>query len=106
MAPTEAARLLEQPPRTLSDDIYLLAGLLGTVGLASLVYEPITWLADHDLTELTWSPAFFLSAGLRTIHLSALLAALALTFPRDTNRWFRRQTDREPVPQRWETGSR
>ncbi|MEV0289374.1 MULTISPECIES: hypothetical protein [unclassified Kribbella] len=69
---------------------YLLAGLLGTVGLASLVYQPITWLADHQLSDLSWSPSFLLSAGLRTIHLSALLAALALTFHPDTNRWFRR----------------
>lgn len=69
---------------------YLLAGLLGTIGLASLVYQPITWLADHDLTDLTWSPSFVVSAGLRAIHLSGLLAALALSFHPDTNRWFRR----------------
>ncbi|MFI7065627.1 hypothetical protein ACIBL3_31845 [Kribbella sp. NPDC050124] len=69
---------------------YLLAGLLGTVGLASLIYEPITWLADHHLADLNWSPMFVLSAGLRAVHLSALAAALALTFHPDTNRWFRR----------------
>jgi hypothetical protein len=68
---------------------YLLAGLLGTVGLASLVYEPITWLADNDLTHLDWSVPFFISATLRTVHLSALLAALVLTFRPETNRWFR-----------------
>jgi len=69
---------------------YLLAGLLGTVGLASLIYEPINWLAQHDLTTLTWSAEIVLSAALRTIHLSALLAALALTFHPETRRWFRR----------------
>ncbi len=69
---------------------YLLAGLLGTVGLASLIYEPINWLTDHDLTSLTWSAGFVLSAALRSIHLSALLAALALSFHPETNRWFRR----------------
>jgi hypothetical protein len=68
---------------------YLLAGLLGTVGLAFLIYQPITWLTDNDLTTLTWSAQFLISATLRTIHLSALLAALALTFHPDTNRWFR-----------------
>jgi hypothetical protein len=69
---------------------YLLAGLLGTVGLASLIYEPVSWLTQHDLTSLTWSAEFVLSATLRTIHLSALLAALVLSFHPDTNRWFRR----------------
>jgi hypothetical protein len=68
---------------------YLLAGLLGTVGLASLIYEPITWLANHDLTDLDWSAWFFISAPLRTIHLSALLAALFLSFRPETNHWFR-----------------
>jgi uncharacterized membrane protein (DUF441 family) len=67
---------------------YLLAGLLGTVGLASLVYEPVSWLTDNNLTALDWSPTFVLSAVLRTIHLSTLLAALALTFHPQTNRWF------------------
>jgi len=69
---------------------YLLAGLLGTVGLVSLVYEPVTWLARNDLTHLDWSAAFLISAALRTVHLSALLAALILSFHPDTNRWFRR----------------
>jgi hypothetical protein len=68
---------------------YLLAGLLGTVGLASLIYEPIAWLADNNLTAVNWSASFFVSATLRTIHLSALLAALVVSFRPDTNRWFR-----------------
>jgi hypothetical protein len=68
----------------------LLAGLLGTVGLASLIYEPVSWLTQHDLMSVTWSAEFVLSATLRTIHLSALLAALVLSFHPDTNRWFRR----------------
>lgn len=68
---------------------YLLAGLLGSVGLASLIYQPITWLTDNDLATLPWSAQFLISATLRTIHLSALLAALALSFHPDTNRWFR-----------------
>jgi hypothetical protein len=68
---------------------YLLAGLLGTVGLASLVYEPVNWLTEHDLMDLNWSAGFVLSGALRSIHLSALLAALVLSFHPDTNRWFR-----------------
>jgi hypothetical protein len=67
----------------------LLAGLLGTVGLASLVYEPVTWLTQHDLNNLDWSAPFLISAILRTVHLSTLLAALTLTFHPETNRWFR-----------------
>ncbi|GAB3950813.1 hypothetical protein GCM10029976_086160 [Kribbella albertanoniae] len=68
---------------------YLLAGLLGTVGLTSLVWEPATWLLDHDLSGLDWSPQFLLLALLRSVHLTALLTALALTFHPETNRWFR-----------------
>ncbi|WP_233712376.1 hypothetical protein [Kribbella turkmenica] len=68
----------------------LLAGILGTVGLASLVHQPISWLAGNDLSALPWSLTFALTAILRTIHLSALLAALFLTFHPATTRWFHR----------------
>ena len=67
---------------------YLLAGLLGTVGLASLVIAPIQWLLDP--TPINWSAAFLAQAATRTLHISAVLAALFLTFQPDTNRWFRR----------------
>ncbi|GAB2684746.1 hypothetical protein GCM10009743_70340 [Kribbella swartbergensis] len=69
---------------------YLLVGLLGTVGLASLLYEPLTWLTEQDLSAVPWSAAFLLTATIRTIHLSALLAAVTLTLHPQTTRWFRR----------------
>ena len=69
---------------------YLLAGVLGTVGLASLVIEPITWFVDNgDFTTITWSPSLVLIAFLRCIHLTAVVTALALSVHPDTNRWFR-----------------
>ncbi|WP_433160632.1 hypothetical protein [Kribbella sp. CA-247076] len=69
---------------------YLLAGLLGTVGLASLLYEPITWLQANNLTAIPWSPTFLLTALLRTLHLTTLLTALTLTLHPATIRWFHR----------------
>ena len=74
---------------------YLLAGVLGTVGLASLIYEPIAWLSRNDPTALDWSAEFLTSATLRTIHLSALLAALILSFRPGTNTWFKPRTVRQ-----------
>lgn len=67
---------------------YLLAGLLGTVGVASLVWGPITWLLDHDLSSLDWTPSSVLTFALRSVHLTAVLTALALSFHPQTNRWF------------------
>ncbi|WP_405060858.1 hypothetical protein OG474_04235 [Kribbella sp. NBC_01505] len=68
---------------------YLLAGLLGTVGIASLVVGPIGWLLDHDLGSLDLTPQFLLTAVLRSVHVTAVLTALLLTFQPETNRWFR-----------------
>jgi hypothetical protein len=69
---------------------YLLAGLLGTVGVASLVFEPIAWFVDDgDFTTLDWSPGLVAIALIRSVHLTAVLTALALTVHRDTTRWFR-----------------
>ncbi|GAA1692510.1 hypothetical protein GCM10009745_42400 [Kribbella yunnanensis] len=69
---------------------YLLAGLLGTVGTASLVIGPIGWLLDHDLASIDWSAQFVLTALLRSVHLTAVITALVLSFHPETNRWFRR----------------
>lgn len=68
---------------------WLLAALLGTVGLAGLLIGPITWLIDHSLGDLSPTPLFVLEALLRTVHVLAVVAALALTFDRDTSQWFR-----------------
>jgi hypothetical protein len=68
---------------------YLLAGLLGTVGVASLVSEPIGWLVGNgDLTTVDWSPGFLAIAAIRAVHLTAVLTALALTLHPETARWF------------------
>jgi len=70
---------------------YLLAGLLGTVGVASLVAEPIGWLIyNGDLSSVDSSAAFLTIATLRWVHLTAVLTALALTLHPQTARWFRR----------------
>ena len=70
---------------------YLLAGLLGTVGIASLVTEPIGWYVDNgDFSTIDWSPTFLAIAVLRSVHLTAVLSALVLTVHPQTNRWFRR----------------
>ncbi|MFF1822533.1 hypothetical protein ACFVWG_34845 [Kribbella sp. NPDC058245] len=71
---------------------YLLAGLLGTVGIASLVIGPIGWLLDHDLAGIDWSAQFLLTAVLRSVHVTAVLTALLLTFTPETTRWFRSNT--------------
>ena len=67
---------------------YLLAGLLGIVGTASLVVAPIAWLFTNDLSSLDWSPQFVLTAALRSVHLTAVLTALVLSFQPATNLWF------------------
>jgi len=70
---------------------YLVAGLLGTVGVASLVSEPIGWLIHNgDLSTIDWSATFFAIAVLRWVHLTAVLTALAFTLPPQTTRWFHR----------------
>src|SRR5689334_1420066 len=69
---------------------YLLAGLLGTVGIASLVAGPIDWLLDHSLGSIDWTARFLLTAVLRGLHVTAVVSALVLSFRTDTNHWFRR----------------
>jgi hypothetical protein len=67
----------------------LLAGVLGTVGVVSLVTEPIGWLVDNgDFSTIDWSAGFLVIAALRAVHLTAVISALVLTFHRDTTRWF------------------
>ncbi|GAB3834501.1 hypothetical protein [Kribbella italica] len=70
---------------------WVLAGLLGTIGTASLLIGPITWLTGHSLGDLSLTPVLFLEAALRTVHVLAVIAALGLTFHPDTNQWFRRR---------------
>ncbi|MEV5966329.1 hypothetical protein AB0L70_31470 [Kribbella sp. NPDC051952] len=68
---------------------YFVAGLLGTVGVASLVSEPIDWLVSNgDLTTVDWTATSVTIAVLRTVHLTAVLSALALSLHPQTARWF------------------
>jgi hypothetical protein len=68
---------------------YFVAGLLGTVGVASLVSEPIDWLVSNgDLTTVDWSATSVTITVLRTVHLTAVLSALALSLHPQTARWF------------------
>lgn len=68
---------------------YLLAGVLGTVGVVSLVTEPIGWLIDNgDFTTIDWSVSFVTIAALRAVHLTAVISAVYFTFHRDTAHWF------------------
>ena len=69
-----------------------LAVLLGGIGTLSLVIDPILWLAgDNSLSEVFTEAnlLFFLIAPIRTVHLGAVIAALALMFLPAANTYFR-----------------
>jgi hypothetical protein len=66
--------------------------LLGVVGMASLLAEPISWLIGGGV------PATFLAAAdaptlavvaLRGVHVVAVVTALSLVYGRSANRFFR-----------------
>ncbi|MEU8226930.1 hypothetical protein [Kribbella sp. NPDC048915] len=68
---------------------WLLTGLLGTVGIASLIIGPVTWLVnDGDFGALDWSVGFVTFAVIRCLHVFAVLSAIALSFTAESNRWF------------------
>ncbi|MFC0626736.1 hypothetical protein [Kribbella deserti] len=65
-----------------------LTGLLGVIGLATLVIEPIKWLA----AGAHWAEVDLdLYAGIRAIHILAVLGALVALYRPASNRWFRRR---------------
>jgi hypothetical protein len=71
---------------------YLLAGLLGTVGIASLVTEPIGWLLGNgDWSTIDWSTTLLAIVVIRAIHLTAVLTALVLTLHPETSQWFNKK---------------
>jgi len=71
---------------------YLLAGLLGTVGVASLVTEPIGWMIGNgDWSTIDWSTTLLAIVVIRAIHLTAVLTALVLTLHPETSQWFNKQ---------------
>jgi hypothetical protein len=57
-----------------------LAVLLGVIGTLSLVIDPISWLAGGNSLSEVFTEAnllFFLIAPIRTVHLAAVITALA-----------------------------
>jgi hypothetical protein len=69
-----------------------LAVLLGMIGTLSLIIDPISWLAGGNSLSDVFTEAnllFFLIAPIRTIHLAAVVAALALMFFPAANTYFR-----------------
>ncbi|WP_020386526.1 hypothetical protein [Kribbella catacumbae] len=69
---------------------HLLAGLLGVVGMATLVIGPIQWLLDGaDFGAIELSPGFFAFAVIRSVHVMAVVTGVVLMYQPDANRWFR-----------------
>jgi hypothetical protein len=67
-----------------------LTGLLGVVGLATLVEGPIGWLAgDGKFSELDLDAGFVAFAVIRSVHILSIIAGLVLMYRPDANRWFR-----------------
>ena len=69
-----------------------LAVLLGVIGTLSLVIDPISWVAGGNSLSEVFTEAnllFFLIAPIRTVHLAAVIAALALMFLPAANTYFR-----------------
>ncbi|WP_433007390.1 hypothetical protein [Kribbella sp. CA-294648] len=74
---------------------HLLAGLLGVVGLATLLMGPIDWLlTDGDFGSIDLSAGFLGFAAIRGIHVMAVIAAIVLMYQPDANRWFRAKRQR------------
>jgi hypothetical protein len=69
-----------------------LAVLLGGIGTLSLVIDPISWLAAGNSLSEVFTEAnllFFVIAPIRTVHLGAVIGALALMFLPAANTYFR-----------------
>jgi hypothetical protein len=69
-----------------------LAVLLGGIGTLSLVIDPILWLAGGNSLSEVFTQAnllFFLIVPIRSVHLVAVIAALALMFLPAANTYFR-----------------
>jgi hypothetical protein len=78
-----------------------LAVLLGMIGTLSLVIDPISWLAEGNSLREVFTQAdllFVLIAPIRTIHLAAVIAALALMFLPAANTYFRRASSAAGTP--------
>ncbi len=72
---------------------WVLTGLLGVVGLGSLVYGPAEWvLAGHTAADLDFSALEWIFATSRVVHVCAVVGALAAMFTPEANRWFAPRT--------------
>lgn len=68
----------------------LLAGLLGVIGMATLVVGPIQWLrTDGDFGAIDLSVDFVAFAILRGVHVMAVITAVVLMYRPEANRWFK-----------------
>jgi hypothetical protein len=73
---------------------WTVAVLLGGLGTASLVVEPVEWLlagGSPGLFLATADATALVAAALRVAHLVAVVSALVLMFRPTANAWFRRR---------------
>jgi hypothetical protein len=69
-----------------------LAVLLGVIGTATLVIDPISWLAGGNSLDDVFMEAdllFIFVSPIRVVHLAAIIAALVFIFLPAANRYFR-----------------
>jgi hypothetical protein len=69
-----------------------LAVLLGVVGTATLVIDPISWLAGGNSLDDVFTEAdllFIFVSPIRVVHLAAVIAALVFIFLPAADRYFR-----------------
>lgn len=72
---------------------WVLTGLLGVLGLGSLLIGPTEWLlAGNTMAELDLSALEWVFASSRVVHVCAVVAAVALMFLPSANRWFGQRT--------------
>ncbi|MGH2611158.1 MAG: hypothetical protein ACRDHF_18920 [Tepidiformaceae bacterium] len=66
-----------------------LTGLLGVLGLLSLLIGPVTWLIDgNTLSDLDLSTSETLFAISRVVHVVSVVLAVTLMYLPAANRWF------------------
>jgi hypothetical protein len=73
--------------------VYIMAVILGGIGVLSLVIDPIPWLGRANSLREVFEEAdllFFVIAPVRVVRLAAVIAALMLVFLPSANNYFRR----------------
>ena len=72
---------------------WILTGLLGVVGLGSLLIGPVEWLlAGNTLPGLDFSALEWIFATNRVLHVCAVVGAMTAMFTPAANRWFAPRT--------------